>query len=197
MTMTVQPFGPERGGSISPTTKFLRPRSALHETFPRQQQSTVTPTTMVSGTLWLTAIEIPSDTNLNGIAFVTGDTAVAAGTHQIFGLYDNDIGSSSGTPYARLAQTSDDTSAAWAINTIKQLSFSAAYTTLTSGLYYLGLLVTAGTPPNIVANSAMSPTLAALTPTLAGNSSTGQTALPNPCIAPTTNFGSMLYGYVF
>lgn len=197
MTVTVQPFGPERGGSIAPTTKYLRPRGALHETFPRQFQNTVTPTTMISGTLWLTIIEIPSDINLNGITFVTDATALAAGTHQIFGLYDDDLGTSTGTPFALLAGTSDDTNAAWAINSVKALPFSAPYRTLVGGLYYIGIMVTAGTPPALVANSVAAPTMGSLPPVLGGRSSTGLTALPNPCIAPTANKETMLYGYVF
>jgi hypothetical protein len=197
MTASTQPFGPERGGAIGVTPKLFRPLGALYETVPRQWGPTIaTSPTITSGTLFLTGIELPSDQALNGIAFMTdATTALVSGTHQIFGLFDDQVGSSSGTPYKLLAGTSDDTNVAWPISTVKRLNFSAPYSTTRGGAFYLGLLVTAGTPPGLVAVG-FSVAVATLPPIQAGDSSTGLTALPDPAIAPTPG-QKLAYAWVF
>lgn len=197
MTNTAQPFGPERGGAVGVTPKLFRPAGALYETIPRQwSPSFSTSPSITSGTLFLNGIELPSDIPINGIAFITDSvTALSAGTHQIFGLYDDNVGTSSGTPYKLLAGTSDDTSAAWPISTVKALNFAATYTTTRAGAFYLGLLVTATTAPGVVA-SVLPVSISTLPPVQSGNSSTGLTALPDPAIAPTPST-KLCYAWVF
>lgn len=197
MTTSTQPFGPERGGSSSIAPKLFRPAGSLYETVPRQWgPGFSTSPTIATGTLYLTAIELPSDLAINGIAFMSDSTtALVTGTHQVFGLFDDAVGTSSGTPYKLLASTSDDTNTAWPIDTVKSLNFSAPYSTTRAGAFYLGLLVTAATPPGIVA-VLVTAKVAALPPIQCGASSTGLTALPDPAIAPTAGT-KLAYAWVF
>src|SRR5258706_14325564 len=187
MTTITQPWAPERGSATYPTPRLFRPAGALYETVPRQiAPAFTTSPTITSGTLYMNGIDLPSDLAINGIAFITdGTTAIGSATHQIFGLYDDNVGTSSGTPFKLLAGTSDDTSAAWPINTVKPLNFATPYSTTRAGAFYLGLLAVATTPPGLIAAGANAG-VAARPPVQAGNSSTGLPALPDPANAPTS-----------
>lgn len=152
------------------------PSAAVAQTTSRSQ--TLTGTGILStGRLTLALIYLEAGTVVNSITFISGGTALATGTHQWFALYD--------LARNKLAVTSDDTSTAWAANTVKTLSLSAAYTVPTTGLYYLGVMVAATTVPNIICAtpSAMS---AAQPPILCGSADSG---LTDPASAPAAAAG--------
>lgn len=164
----------------------LRPTGAMYETHPRQA-ITVTTGTLSSGQMRMIAIDLPAGLVVTSITFCSLGTALAGGTHQFFALYDNNTGRETGTPYALLRASNDDTSNAWGTNTNKTLNLSSTYTTVTSGMFYLGLLVVATTMPTVIA---MTSGLAALigsnvTPVISGTTGAGLTALPNPATAPS------------
>ncbi len=96
-----------------------------------------------------------------------------------------------------LATTSNDTTTAWAANTVKTLNLTAAYTVPYTGFYYLGIMVAATTVPTIKGHTAFTATnVHGLAPITNGTSSTGlTTALPNPAAAITVATTSA-YGYV-
>jgi hypothetical protein len=121
---------------------------------------------------------------LSSITFVAGSVALAGGNHQIFGIFDDDAGTTSGTAYTLLRGTTDDTSTAWAASAKKTLGLTSGYNPTRSGLHYLGILVDATTVPALQGSGANSGAAAAITPLLSGTSSTGRTSLPSPAAAP-------------
>lgn len=153
---------------------------------------------LVSGRLNMYAIQLPAGITITSITFVAGATAANAPTHQIFGLFDDNAGTASGTARALLRGTTDDTSAAWAANTAKTLALTSTYTTVSTQLYYVGILVTwTTTGPSLYGYpDAMGASFPAIAPIFVGTSNTGITALPNPAaaIAQTTDF--LIYFYL-
>lgn len=151
---------------------------------------------VTSGTLLLARILLPAGVPITSIAVASGTTALATGTHQWFGLYDKNLN--------QLAVTSDDTSNAWSASTIKKLPIAATaagaasvYVTPYSGLYYVGVLVAATTPPSLV-GMGFSGTMGSTAPTIVGSSDTGQAAppaFPHQAAAPS-NTGNLFYAYV-
>lgn len=182
----------EAGQIVSNSTGGL-PNGALAATFSRTITG-ITAFQITSGTLHLTGIELCKGVPINSITFMTASGAATNPTHQIFGIFDDSLGSSSGTGYALLRGSSDDTSTAWGAITAKTLSLTSSYTPVRSGFHYLGLLVTAGVAPtmkSLATDSAMG----GIASIVAGSSSsTGLTALPNPAGAPS--FNNALWGYV-
>jgi hypothetical protein len=143
-----------------------------------------------SGRMTLVAIELFEGMVLNGIAFFSGSTAMAAGSNQWFTLTDSAC--------SRLVSTVDDGATAWAANAKKKLAFASPYTVLTSGLFYLGITVVATTVPNLMGPGLASSYMAE-PPIVTG---TGDTGLTNPAswdgVTSTLNAtGNMPYAYVY
>lgn len=149
------------------------------ETFPRRLVPEVNTSLLSTGRLSLQAIAIRAGELLTSISFFSATTAAGTPTNQIFGLYDNTL--------ALLRSTNNDTTTAWAANTRKTLSLTSTFTTTYTGLYYLGIMVTATTVPTIKGYTAVTGAqLKGTAPNLGGTSSTGlTTALPNPAAAIT------------
>lgn len=145
---------------------------ALYETFDRCLCNEVNTAALSSGRLSLQAIYLPAGTTINSISFWSATTALATGTNQLFGLYDQNLN--------LLRSSVNDTSIAWAANSRKTLSLTSAFTTTYSGLYYLGIMVAATTVPTLKGNTAKTGgQLNAGTPSMGGTSTTGlTTALP-------------------
>lgn len=150
------------------------------ETFPRHLVPEINTALLSTGRLSLEAIAIRSGELLTSISFFSATTAAGTPTNQIFGLYDNTL--------ALLRSSNNDTTTAWAANTRKTLSLTSTFTTTYTGLYYLGIMVTATTVPTIKGYTARTGgQLNAAAPSLGGTSNTGlTTALPNPANAPGT-----------
>jgi hypothetical protein len=149
------------------------------ETFPRHLVPEVNTALLSTGRLSLEAIAIRAGELITSISFFSATTAAGTPTNQIFGLYDNALG--------LLRATNNDTTTAWAANTRKTLSLTSTFTTTYTGLYYLGIMVTATTVPTIKGYTAVTGAqLRGTAPNLGGTSSTGlTTALPNPAAAIT------------
>lgn len=145
---------------------------ALYETFDRDLCDEVNTAALSSGRLSLQAIYLPAGTTINSISFWSATTALATGTNQLFGLYDQNLN--------LLRSSTNDTSTAWAANSRKTLSLTSAFTTTYSGLHYLGIMVAATTVPTLKGNTAKTGgQLNAGTPSMGGTSTTGlTTALP-------------------
>lgn len=145
---------------------------ALYETVDRDLCDEVNTAALSSGRLSLQAIYLPAGTTINSISFWSATTALATGTNQLFGLYDQNLN--------LLRSSVNDTSIAWAANSRKTLSLTSAFTTTYSGLYYLGIMVAATTVPTLKGNTAKTGgQLNAGTPSMGGTSTTGlTTALP-------------------
>jgi hypothetical protein len=92
----------------------------------------------------MTSVAIPLQAGqiVTNISFVSATTAANTPTNYWFALY-----SPSGA--ALRAQTADQTSTAWGANTVKTLALVAPYTVTASGIYYVGIMVKATTPPTL------------------------------------------------
>lgn len=153
---------------------------AFAETFDRNFCEEANLSALSTGRLSLQAIWLTAGEVINWISFHSATTAANAPTNQLFGLYDINRN--------LLATTANDTTGAWSTNSIKTLKLSSPYTVTTSGLYYLGIMVTATTAvPTLKGLTALTSTqLHGASPILGGTSSTGlTTSLPNPAAALT------------
>lgn len=153
---------------------------ALYETMDRNLVNEVNTALLSSGRLSLSAIYIPAGTAISSISFWSATTAAGTPTNQLFGLYDSSLN--------LLRSSVNDTTTAWAANSRKTLALTSTFTTLYSGIYYLGLMVTATTVPTIKGNTAkVGGQLSAGAPSMGGTSTTGlTTALPATAAAPGT-----------
>lgn len=77
---------------------------------------------------------------ITNVAFVAGNTAENTPTHRAHALYDPDG--------AKLAQTADQLTAAWAANTKKNLALSSPVTITADGWYIVATTTTATTTVN-------------------------------------------------
>jgi hypothetical protein len=128
------------------------------------------------------AVFIPFNTVVNNFNWVTGSTAAITPTHSWVGLYDNNRN--------LLAISADGVTAALAANTVITVAVAnvaagaaTSFTTTYGGLYYIGILVTAGTMPTLMGAVDAATTIKNIPPILTGTSSTGLTV---PSTFPTT-----------
>ncbi len=158
---------------------------ALFETFDRNLCNEVNTAVLTSGRLSLQAIWLPAGTTISSISFFSATTAANAPTNQLFGLFNSSRN--------LLRSSVNGTTTAWADNSLKTLALTSTFTTTYSGLYYLGIMVTATTVPTLKGNTAkVGGQLNAAAPSMGGTSNTGlTTALPATANAPalvTTSF---------
>lgn len=153
---------------------------ALYETFDRILCYEVNTALLSSGRLSLQAIWLPAGVTISSISFWSATTAAGTPTNQLFGLFDSSLN--------LLRSSTNDTTTAWAANSRKTLSLTSTFTTTYSGIYYLGLMVTATTVPTIKGNTARTGgQMQAAAPSMGGTSTTGlTTALPATAAAPAT-----------
>ena len=184
--------------ALSLRDQYTQPTAALYDTMPRFTVSGAGASG--TGSLYLSAIALPTGLTIGHIAYASSSTAASAPTHWWYGLWDNNLN--------QLATTADQTNTAFAATTLKSLAIatiasgaSATFTTTYTGLYYLGFMMAAGTVCTIPINTPItSSVLMLLSPPLAGTSTTGLTTPPAfPSTATALNsgtVGNMMYAYV-
>lgn len=101
---------------------------------------------MTSVDLWLNEGDL-----VTNLSFVSAGTAAGTPTNYWFALYDPSL--------ALLGQTADQTTTAWAADTVKTLPLATAYRATRSGRYKAGINVTATTPPTLVGSVGAKPIL--------------------------------------
>lgn len=155
------------------------------ETFDRNYLAEVNVAALSTGRLTLQAIWLTAGMVITSISFASATTALGTGTNQLFGLFDVNRN--------LLAVTNNDTSTAWAANTVKTLNLTAQYTVPYTGFYYIGVMVAATTVPTLKGHTAFTASqLHGAAPIIGGTSSTGlTTALPNPAAAITAGTTSV------
>lgn len=128
---------------------------------------------LTSGSLAFQAVYLRAGQVVTNISFFSATTAAGTPTNQFFALY-----SAAGV---LLAQSANDTTNAWAANTIKTLAMTSPYTVRQSGLYYLALMVTATTVPTLKGVTRSTTKLTGMLPTISINSAASglTTALPD------------------
>lgn len=169
-------------GPISPNLSI---DTAFAETLPRELVTETGHTMAASGTVNMQAIYLKAGQLVSSISLMSGGTGATSPTHYLFGLYDSSLN--------LLATSADQTSTAWASQSMKTLTMTTPYRVTSSGFYYIGYFVAASTVPTMKGITARAATqLANTAPILNGSSSTGRTTtLPNPAGAitvQTTNF---------
>lgn len=163
-------------GAAYPVGSFLRATGVLGETIPRTSDMTNS-AIVFSGTQTFHGIYLTAGTVVSSIGVSTATSPATGPTNQWFSLYSAALG--------RLAVTADDTTTAWAANTMKILTIAAPYTILTSGLYYIGIMVAAGTPPTVWGATNRGSSILITAPAVCGQDATN-TGLTTPATAPLT-----------
>lgn len=176
--------GSSSSGVATGVQNALRPTGSLYETAPRQQVIVGDVSPLSSQRLQLVPIWLPSGLTVTSITFYAGTTNLAAGVHQIFGLFDGTVPLAGGAARALLRGTVDDGATAWNSNTAKTLALTSTYATVADGFYFLGILIQA-TVPSLLRADLGNALLSGLAPVLGGTSDTGITALPAAAAAPT------------
>lgn len=163
---------------------FQAPTGMIGETFPRGS-GLAEVSTLSSQRLRLQSVTLYKGTTVTNLSFWSGATGAGTPTTQRFGLYSSAL--------AKLAESADDTSTAWAANTKKTLAMTTPYAVPTTGIYYVAILVAAATVPTLVglshSNSTANSMPLAEAPSWGGNSNTGTTTLPATANAPSGGEG--------
>jgi hypothetical protein len=122
---------------------------------------------------------------VSNIGISSATTAAGTPTNYFFALYDG--------ARALRAVSANQTTTAWAANTYKSLAMTTPYRVPTSGLYYIGFMMTATSIITTKGNTAKTGgQLAGQVPILHGTSTTGlTTAMPDPAAAITVGLVTM------
>lgn len=161
----------------SPNTFFRpnQPRNGMYDSASDTGQVALATGVMTSVPIHLAAGEV-----VTNISVRSGATAAGTPTNYWFALYSN-----AATP-ALLAQTADQTSTAWAANTTKTLALATAQTITVTGIYWVGIMVAATTPPTLIGSCATAPIVTGER-NLSQSSGSALTATAPPTIATPTN----------
>lgn len=142
---------------------------------------------IVSGRLTLVAVPLVAGQKITSISFWCGTQAAVAPTNQWFAVYSSAL--------AFIRQTTNDTTTAWNAGAIKTLALTSPYVVPTSGIYYIGVMVEAGTVPSffgVVSNL----NATGGTPKLLGYADTGLTATPPDPAAALSAIANIPYLYL-
>jgi hypothetical protein len=135
------------------------------ETMDRVYCPEVNTTIATTGQIYLQAIWLQIGTIVSNITFSSATTAAGTPTHYCFALYDSSRN--------LLATTADQTTTAWAANTVKTLPVTAAYTVPSTGIYYLAFMMVATTVCTVKGGTARTDgTLSFTAPIISGVSGT-------------------------
>jgi parallel beta-helix repeat protein len=175
----------------------MRP-SGRYETTSRLRLGTSS--TPTSGTLYLVPIWLPKGLVVSNISFASGSTAATTPTNWWFTLHNSSK--------VALARTADQTTTAWAANTVMTKAIAqttagsaSSYTTTYAGLHYLGVMIKATTNPTLISEGSMPDVVASPSPGLGGTDaglSTPPTVTAGAFTAGAfgTGSGILAYGYV-
>lgn len=176
---------------------YMRPSGRYETTSRLRLGTTSTPT---SGTLYLVPIWLPAGLVVSNITFVSGGTAAVSPTNWWFTLHN--------ASKVAVARTADQTTTAWAANTIMTKAIAqttagsaTSYTTLNNGLHYLGIMIKATTVCNLVSEGSVADVVASVSPGFGGTDtglSTPPTVTSGAFTAGAFGAGSgiLVYGYV-
>lgn len=161
------------GSTAPPNGMYCPPTNLTYETIARQFTTSSTGI-LASGWHCLTAIYLPAGTVVSRISFCSVGTPASTPTHWFFTLSDSSR--------VLLAETADQTTTAWAANTQKTLNIatiasgaSSTFTTTFSGTHYVGIVVVAGTVPQLLGYASSTNTGYGLSPQISGNVDSGTT----------------------
>ena len=176
--------GWEKAGLVTPTQlSAVRqlPAGAVRANMGRHEAGSAAVAAMTSGTMGLFSIYLFKDDVVKNITAVAGTTKLAEGTHQWAALFNPAL--------EKVGISADKTNEAWEANNAKTFALEAEYKATESGLYYVGLLVAAGTPNNFSGSGAVQGVSGLTNKTAAVSTSTGLTT-PAGCPAKAVVSGS-------
>ena len=134
---------------------------------------------VTDGVLHLTAIYLNKGTTVTSITYLTGTAGITTPANWWFALYNSSL--------SLLANSTDQTTTAWAANTVKTLNMITPYVVTASGVYYAGIMINATNPmPDIRGMNGNSTVNALVLPIQTGNSTTGLTTTPPATAAALT-----------
>lgn len=176
--MGFAPFGPTVG-TISPagaaatygweSEGLSMPTGGVAETVPRDLCGNGG-TALANGVITFNNIGLIRGQVTSNVTVATDTTGAVTVTHGWLILTD--------TNYNVLAVTAD-TPAGWAATTAYTLPWSAPYTVPTTGLYFVGIMIAATTPPNMIGGPQVRNPLYSIGPVIMGQGSgTGLTTPP-------------------
>jgi hypothetical protein len=125
-------FGASVAADTARAPRFNMPRTDV-------SSDTAALTTQVLTTV---ALPLCAGDVVTKLAFKSGATAAVVPANWWFALYD--------TAGNLLSQTADQLTAAWALDTVKDLALVTPYTAPAPGVYYAGVMVKATTPPSLI-----------------------------------------------
>lgn len=150
-----------------PAVANLGITGTIAESIPRELCSEANGATLTSGTMHVNLVYLRAGQIVTNISFFSATTAASVPTNQMFALYNR---------YGNfIERTADDTSTAWAANTIKTLALRSAYTIPVSGFYYICIMVAATAVPTLK-GLARGSVITRPFPASNGNTNTGLTA---------------------
>lgn len=133
-------------------------------------------TTITSGRLYLFGIVLSAGTLVTTLEFTSQAVGATSPTHWWYGLFDR---SNAATPFKCLRLTADKTTTAWTAETSYPIPLSSAYTVPVDGMYYLGIMVAAGTTPYLYAKNTTNTALVGRIPYPSLACDTGLTTPPS------------------
>jgi hypothetical protein len=166
---------------------LFAPTGFLAETMPRQSCPEINTVVGTTGQIPMQAIWLQAGMVVKNITFCSATTAANTPSHYCFALY-----TSAGV---LCGSTADQTSTAWAANTVLTLALTAAFTVPTTGIYYLAMPYVGTGVPTLKGGTAKTDgTLQFTAPALTGVSGTTYTTGTAPATitavagAVTTSF---------
>ena len=139
--------------------------NAKGETMDRIYCPEVNTTLTTTGQIYLQAIWLLAGVVVTNISFCSATTAAGTPTNYCFALYSSAL--------SLLATTANQTTGAWAANTLKTIAVTSPYTVPTTGIYYLAFMMVATTVPTMKGGSARTDgTLSFTAPAISGVSGT-------------------------
>lgn len=184
-TAHIDANGAVYGAAPALPARNLGATGTLAETMPRKTCPEVNTAVGATGVLFMQAVYLTAGQLVSNIDLWSATTAAGTPTNYAVGLFDGNRN--------LLANSTNQTTAAWAANSIKTFAMTTAYRVPVSGLYYIGFYMTATTVVTLKGGTAKTGgQLAAAAPIVHGTSSTGlTTALPNPAAAITGGTASI------
>ncbi len=140
-----------RHGSTNNALYYLQgqPSGLYQESFDRSAAATTdVAAALTTQVMTSVALFLEVGQTVTSLSFLSGATAASVPTNWWFALY-----SDAATP-ALLAQTADQTTGAWAADTIKTLALATPYVVPATGVYYAAIMVKATTVPSLIAKVA-------------------------------------------
>ena len=131
---------------------------------------------LATGVMTAVPIYLDAGDTVTNLSAISGSTAAGTPTHYWFALYSN-----AATP-ALLGQTADQTSTAWAADTVKTLPLVTPVKIAKSGIYWVAIMVAATTPPSLLGSVGAKPVVTG-EPALANNSGSSLAASAPATIA--------------